>query len=138
MSPLIIEKQVELVNDSFERCISYSSFFDRFYERFLGSSDEISGKFHEVDFEIQNRALRDAFYSLFSAIVGEPDAWQHLEMRANRHNRNDLDIEPWMYAVWLDCLLETIREFDPAIDAQTEVAWRDVMAIGIKFMIDRY
>ena len=35
-------------------------------------------------------------------------------------------------------LLETIREFDPAIDAQTEAAWRDVMAIGIKSMIERY
>jgi hemoglobin-like flavoprotein len=138
MNPMTIEKQVELVNDSFERCISYSTFFDRFYERFGESSDEISGKFHEVDFEKQNRALRDAFYSLFRAIAGEPDAWQELEMRAVRHSRTDLDIEPWMYAVWLDCLLETIREIDPAIDDQTEAAWRDVMAIGIKFMIERY
>ena len=138
MNPLTIRKQIELVNDSFERCISHSNFFDRFYERFLGSSDEISGKFHEVDFEKQNRALRDAFYLLFSAMVSEPDAWQQLELRARRHSRNDLDIQPWMYAVWLDCLLETIREFDPAIDAQTEAAWRDVMAIGIKFMIERY
>jgi hemoglobin-like flavoprotein len=116
----------------------HSNFFDRFYERFLGSSDEISGKFHEGDFEKQNRALRDAFYFLFSAMVGEPDAWQQLELSALRHSRNDLEIPPWMYAVWLDCLLETIREFNPAIDAQTEAAWRDVMAIGIKFMIERY
>lgn len=132
------DTQIELVNDSFERCLCQPRFFDRFYERFLGSSDVIADKFREVDFRRQHQALRRAFYLLFSAMAGEPDAWQQLELRAVRHSRTALDIEPWMYTVWLDCLMETIQEFDPASDAETERAWRDVMDVGIKFMIERY
>jgi hypothetical protein len=104
MNPMTIEKQVELVNDSFERCIGYSTFFDRFYERFGESSDEISGKFHEVDFEKQNRALRDAFYSLFRAIAGEPDAWQQLEQAVSAHLLGVLG------AIWIVALgIQAIR-----------------------------
>jgi hemoglobin-like flavoprotein len=132
------QKDVELVNDSLERCSDQLEFFDSFYLRFRDSSDVVTAKFENTNTNAQSRALREAFYLLMRAVGGDPEAWQQLELRAVRHNRKHLDINPWMYQVWLECLIETIREFDPEIDSATESAWRRIMQQGIDFMIARY
>jgi hemoglobin-like flavoprotein len=129
---------VELVNDSLERCSSQVDFFDSFYLRFRDSSDVVAAKFANTDVKTQSRALRESFYLLMRAVGGDPEAWQHLELRALRHDRKHLDISPGMYEIWLECLIETIREFDPEFDSVTESAWRRIMQQGIDFMIARY
>lgn len=129
---------VELVNDSLERCPNPLEFFDSFYLRFRDSSDEIAAKFVNTNVRAQSRALRDSFYLLLRAVGDDPEASQQLELRALRHDRKHLDISPWMYEVWLECLIETIREFDPELDGATESAWRRIMQQGIDFMITRY
>lgn len=132
------ERDIELVNDSLERCTRRREFFDRFYELFRASSDEVAAKFEHTDFRRQNRVLRESFYLLLRAVGDDQDAWRELEVRALRHSRNDMDIRPGLYELWLDCLLQTIREFDPESDAATEAAWRRVMQKGIHFMIAHY
>lgn len=132
------QMDTELVNDSLERCSNQLEFFDSFYLRFRDSSDVIAAKFANTEARAQSRALRESFYLLLRAVGGEPDAWQQLELRAMRHDRKHLDISPWMYEVWLECLIETIHEFDPGIDSVTETAWRRIMQQGIDFMIARY
>ena len=129
---------VALVNDSLERCSRRQEFFETFYRRFSASSDEVQAKFAGTDLRTQTRALRESFYLLFRAVGGEPDAWQDLELRALRHDRNHLDIRPELYDAWLDCLLETIENSDPKFDATIEAAWRRTMQKGIDFMIARY
>lgn len=133
------ERDIELVNDSLERCTRRrQEFFETFYRRFIESSDEVSAKFVGTDIRAQARALREAFYLLFRAVGGEPEAWQALELRAIRHDHRHLDIRPGLYDLWLECLLETVRDFDPEADAATEAAWRRTMQHGIDFMIARY
>ena len=133
------ERDIELVNDSLERCTRRrQEFFETFYRRFIESSDEVSAKFADTDIRAQARALREAFYLLFRAVGGDPDAWQGLELRAIRHDHRHLDIRPGLYDLWLDCLLDTIRDFDPDVDASIEAAWRRTMQQGIDFMIARY
>jgi hemoglobin-like flavoprotein len=132
------QADVELVNDSLERCPNQPDFFESFYLHFRNSSDVIAAKFDKTNARAQSRALRESFYLLFRAVGGDPEAWQQLELRALRHDRKHLDISPWMYQVWVECLIETIREFDPGIDSDTESAWRRIMQQGIDFMIARY
>lgn len=132
------QANVELVNDSLERCPNQLEFFDSFYLRFRDSSDIIAAKFDNTNMRAQSRALRDSFYLLLRAVGDDPVAWQQLELRALRHDHEHLDISPWMYQVWLECLIDTIREFDPEIDDATESAWRRIMQQGINFMIARY
>ncbi|MEX2122608.1 MAG: globin [Woeseia sp.] len=132
------QDDVELVNDSLERCTRRHEFFEAFYRRFSESSDEVAAKFAGTDLRGQTRALRESFYLLLRALGGEPDAWQSLELRALRHDRRHLDIRPGLYGLWLECLLETIRSFDPKVDATIEAAWRRTMKKGIDFMIERY
>jgi len=132
------QDDVELVNDSLERCTPHTEFFASFYLRFRDSSSEVANKFEGTEIRRQTRALRDAFYLLLRAVGGDPEAWQALELRAVRHDRRHLDISPDMYQLWLESLLTTIREFDPKLDDVTEAAWQRVMRKGIDFMIARY
>ena len=50
----------------------------------------------------------------------------------------DLDIRPGLYDAWLDCLIQSVREYDPDFTDEIEELWRDVMRFGIKYLTDRY
>lgn len=131
-------EDIELVNDSLERCTPQAEFFEQFYERFHDSSDEIAARFAATDAKTQGRALRTAFLLLLQAIAGDPAAWQQLELRAIRHDRRHLDIKPEMYELWRESLLETVREFDPRADDRTREAWRRIVQEATEFMTARY
>ncbi len=49
----MIEHDIALLNDSFERCTARSRFLDRFYDLFLASSKEVAEKFSRTDFRKQ-------------------------------------------------------------------------------------
>jgi hypothetical protein len=40
--------------------------------------------------------------------------------------------------VWLDCLIETVRQFDPKFNEEVATAWRAVFSKGIEFMTSRH
>ncbi len=58
------ERDIELFNDSLERCTRHSGFLDRFYELFLTSSADVAQKFTHTDFKKQKRALRISLYMM--------------------------------------------------------------------------
>jgi hemoglobin-like flavoprotein len=43
-----------------------------------------------------------------------------------------------LYDLWLDSLLATVREVDPAWNAEVEQAWESVMTVGIAYLVSRY
>lgn len=135
---LVTAEDIELVNDSLERCTPQADFFERFYWRFRASSDEVAARFAGTDSKAQARALRTAFLLLLQAVAGDPSAWQQLELRAVRHDRRHLDIKPELYGLWTDSLLATVRDFDGRADERTEQAWRRVVQQAIDFMTARY
>ncbi len=59
-------------------------------------------------------------------------------MLAQRHARDDLNIDPSNYAVWLDVLCDTLREYNAAFDPDLEPAWRRRLQLGITLMMSRY
>ena len=132
------ERDVELFNDSLERCTRRAGFLDRFYELFLTSSEEVTQKFKHTDFKRQKRALRISLYVMMLVPERKAEADAHLERIAKRHSRRELDIRPELYDLWLDCLIRAAREFDPLFNMETERAWRSIMQAGIDFMRSRY
>jgi len=54
------------------------------------------------------------------------------------HSQAHLDIPPHLYDLWLDCLVQAVRECDPQCTPETESVWRSMMANGIAFMKARY
>ena len=57
---------------------------------------------------------------------------------SERHSREDLDIRPGLYDLWLAALLQAVAGCDPEHTPQIEVAWRDTLSAGIEYMRSRY
>lgn len=131
------ERDVELFNDSIERCSCRPGFLHRFYALFLASSDTVATKFARTDMRRQARLLRTSLYIMMLA-SGESERVVHLERLAKLHSRAGLDITPALYDLWLDRLLQAVAEFDPLFDKETDVAWRRVLQPGIDIMKSRY
>ena len=69
---------------------------------------------------------------------GKPERTVHLQRLAKLHSRAELDIKPELYDLWLDRLVQAVKEFDPMFDPETETAWRRMLQPGIEFMKSRY
>lgn len=131
------ERNLELFNDSVERCSRTPEFLSRFYTLFLASSDTVAKKFERTDLRKQARMLKASLYVMMLA-SDDSERMAYLERLARRHGRAELDISPELYDLWLDRLVQAVREFDPMFDAETEAAWRGVLQPGIEFMKSRY
>lgn len=131
-------RQVSSFSQSLSRCLANPAFLDRFYELFISSSETIAEKFRDTDFERQKRALSSSLYAMVMAAEGGEAAIGYLDQIARRHGRQDLDIPPEMYDVWLTCLIQAVRESDPDFTLEVEQVWRGMMRFGIQFMRDRY
>ena len=133
----MLERDVELFNDSLERCSRSPEFLQRFYALFLASSDVVAGKFERTDLRKQARMLKTSLYVMMLA-SGEIERIAHLERIAKLHSRAGLDIQPELYDLWLDRLVQAVEEFDSQFDPDIEAAWRRVLRPGIEVMKSRY
>jgi hemoglobin-like flavoprotein len=120
---------------SISRCVAAGDFVRAFYERFLAASPEVARLFENTDFAKQHAVLKNSLYSMALFAIGLPEGVAHLERIAQRHSRRGLDIPPSLYALWLDTLLQTAREFDSKFDPDIEQAWRSLLGAGIARMI---
>jgi hemoglobin-like flavoprotein len=125
---------------SFNRCRAAAGFLEAFYERFVGSSEEIRAKFAGTDMKRQVRMLEDSLFVVAVAVQGEEGSLARSELPriAARHSRKDLDIRPALYDLWLECLIETVRTHDPQFSPEVEAAWRGTLAFGVDYMRARY
>jgi len=132
------EPRIGTFSASLSRCLADPGFLQRFYELFLGSSPAVAARFAETDFERQRRALGSSLYVMVMAAERSEPAVAYLERIAERHSRAQLDIEPGLYDLWLDCLLRTVRERDPQVSDEVVDAWHEAMRVGIELMRSRY
>lgn len=127
----------DLFLGSLTRCDRNGTFVEQFYERFM-ASPEVREKFVTTDFARQRRMLRRSLELMARASAGEPDGLRELNDRAETHSRANLNIEPRLYGIWLDSLIETARRSDPEWTPTVELAWREILGIAIRHMIKAY
>jgi len=132
------EEISEAFQKSYQRTRNHPDFLGRFYEILLEASDEVREKFAHTDFPKQIRMLKASLLMMMQASFSSIEGQEHMETLAERHSRRDLDIRPELYELWLDCLVEAVKEADPLFDSRVENAWRTVMKPGIEFMKARY
>jgi hypothetical protein len=89
-----VRQAAEVYDASLERCVAQGGFLDRFYELFLGSSEEVAEQFKNTDFERQKEALRASLYIMMMAHCWSVECDSHFEEMAKRHSRSDLNIRP--------------------------------------------
>jgi hemoglobin-like flavoprotein len=128
------ERDIELFNDSLERCTQNRSFMERFYDLFVASSPEVMEKFKFTDFRRQRRMLKASLYMLVFAAEGRPEGFVHMEEIAKKHGAGNLNVKPEMYDLWIESLLKTVSEFDRGFNPEVERAWRNMLHAGISYM----
>ena len=112
-------------------------FFDSFYEQFMNSSDEIKEKFINTDMVKQKKMLEKSIYSILDFFLQNIIS-DEMERIAAMHNKKALDIKPHLYDIWVDCLIDTARKYDPEFNEDIELAWRMVISNGVTYMKFKY
>lgn len=106
------------------------AFFARFYEHFL-ATPEVAVLFAHTDLGRQQVMLKKSLLHLVSYYaLGELPA--ELQRLAQRHV--ELGVKAELFDVWMQALLQTLREFDNDIDEVTELAWCWAMDCGLTYM----
>jgi len=114
-------------------------FIHRFYERFIDASPLVREKFRDTDMQRQIGMLEKSLHYV-AYLFSTPEIYSYVEEIAQLHSRRERDIPPQLYDLWLEQLIETVRECDPEFDTDVELAWRLSLARGIaymKFMYDK-
>ena len=124
------------VEESYARCIESPGFLDTFYQHLLGSSPAIPPMFSQTDFERQHKLLQHSLGVLLIYAKRQNPAL--LERIAERHNRDNVDVEPDLYPFFLESLVKAVEEHDPEFDSDADEAWRTALTPGIEFMKARY
>jgi len=136
-NPRYMKDYMEIFDDSFQRVVAVKikelDFFDRFYEIFLASSEQVQGKFVNTDMKMQKLLLRQSIAHMLN-FSNSHQSTDHLITIAEKHSKSQVDIPPEMYDQWLDCIVMTVREFDFKFHPDVELAWRAVLAPGVAFM----
>ncbi len=129
---------IETYVESLQRCLERPKFLPRFYELFLASSDEVRRKFEHTDFPRQLRAIKKSL--LEAGWIHNPgeEAKAELARIAKSHSRAEKDIPPGLYDLWLDSLIQAVKETDPRFTPNIEGAWRGVLGRVIAFMKAQY
>ncbi len=129
-NPLFDASYERIFGDSVSIADSASTFFKDFYVAFL-RHEEIRKLFGNTDMTRQEAMLRRSLFHLVAFYVShQPSA--ELERIAVIHA--NIGISNEHYDLWLDALIETVRQHDPGCEAATELAWRLAMTPGITYM----
>ncbi len=130
--------QIACFDTSLARCLADQAFLTRFYDLFVESSPDIAEKFRDTDFQRQRRAMGASLYVLVLALEQGEAAIIYLNQVALQHSHAKLDVRPEMYDAWRDCLLQSVKEYDPLFSEEIEQAWREAVQFAINFMRERY
>lgn len=133
-------KIIKQVKDSYIRCQENEKFFDLFYKTLLGKSEEIAAKFEHTDWVRQHNLIK---LGIKSAILyaEQPDyafAQKNIDDIGTTHSHSQWDIKPEFYPLWLDSVVETVKECDPAYSLELSDAWRKVLTPAIQLIISKY
>lgn len=124
-----------LLNLSYQRAISpdYHGFFARFYQLFTDANPRVRQLFAATDMERQYQMLMESMTHLIS-FARDQDPSDEMKNMALVHGKTGLGIREDFYDLWLESLIQTVKERDPKFDAHIDKAWRKILQPGIDFM----
>ena len=85
----------------------------------------------------RNGFLKESLRHILSLFISTEEN-NYIKEIAKVHNRDNLDIWPVLYDLWLESLIETVQKYDEKFDEDIELSWRMVMSIGITYMKFKY
>jgi hemoglobin-like flavoprotein len=131
-------EQVEIVDNSLQRCLQNPVFLDLFYATFFASSEVVREKFARTDMEQQKKYLRKSLFAIMLGAQGSSTGNKVLESVSKTHSKKRLDIPPDLYGLWRKALFSSIQQVDPKYSPEVEAAWAIVIDYAIQFVVSRY
>ena len=128
---------VDIFEQSYKRAIGDDSynpdFIERFYDIFLARSERISAMFEDTDTSAQKTMLHDSLLYMVDFFTSRRTI-EHMDKIAAVHGVEGHEIPEDLYDLWMESLVEAVKEFDADFDTEIELAWRLVLSPGITFM----
>ncbi|SRR5579883_1115299 len=144
---------LNITKESYLRCARQPNFdddfFKMFYTKFIEKGcPEAKIKFPSMwkdeDWKRQHQLLKEAVLLLFTYFEHqEPEELNILSRIAEIHSRKRKDISVDFYTPFIDALISTVTEFDPACEDEAhkdivKESWQKVTEPGIKYMQSKY
>ncbi|MGF1643246.1 MAG: hypothetical protein ACFCUJ_06340 [Thiotrichales bacterium] len=107
-------------------------FLDRFYQGFMVTSEDIRKIFATTDMERLKRKLQSSLKVMTLVASEDPGAEMYLAYLGRLHDR--LAIDPAMYTLWLNSLIDAVAGCDPLFDNALESDWRSVVGKALAAM----
>lgn len=127
-------KYENIFDQSYNRVMKEGvNFFNVFYDGFLKSSPEVEKAFKNTSMDHQILIMEKSFYKLF-VFYATSSVDDYLSSIADNHNQKNLNIKPYLYDLWLECIIETVRKTDQKCNDSVELAWRLILSPGITYM----
>ena len=135
---MTIHEKAKRVHQSYIRAGS-KKLVSEFYVRLMAASEEIRKKFEGVDMTDQASLLSHAIVMSFLFVdKNQQVAKKCLDDVRKTHAQGNLNIEPELYDIWLECLLETVALCDPHVNDELLSDWHDVMSVAINHIREGY
>ncbi len=128
----------EIIKASYDRCCESGDFFGTFYDKFMAKSPDVAAKFANTDFKKQKPLIKASVSMMIRMGTGDSKAREAIEKVGTTHSKQQLDIEPKLYDLWLETLCETAAIHDKEWDKNLESLWRERMQEGVKIITSRY
>lgn len=119
--------------NSYQRCCIGTEFLADFLDLFCDTNPRFQERFQEVDKDKQARMLKASLVLIQNASTTS-SIRNTVRNLAVRHKNMGLDISVKELDIWVDSLLATVAIYDPLWDQEIELAWRNVLALGIEIM----
>ena len=127
----------KIFKDSYDRCINLNDgdvkFVNHFYSVLKGRDSKISKLLESYPVYLQVRLVRNIIY-LLADFRSSHAISPEIRNFATSHSELKPAIEPFMLALCVECLLETVAEFDPEYNSRIRAAWLAVIRPGIDYL----
>jgi len=122
------------VQESLGRCTVRGGFMACFLERLAASHRDLARAARAADGERQRQVLRRALQMMILYAKGSPMAVTALDRIAHSPEANGMALRPELYPCWLESLMETVAQFDPAFSPALDKRWREVLGAGLAYL----
>ena len=123
--------------ESVKRCTASPAFMDRFYELFLSSDPRVAARFEHTDFARQKYMLGKSLMLLVQNAYNVPGTAEKISAVARSHGPEGMDIPTRLYGLWLEALLQAVRESDTELNAELAQEWRRVFSAQLEFLLEK-
>lgn len=134
----ISDEHLQQVERSYGRCTLSAGFFDDFYRNFLKASPAIAPYFSKTDMAKQKQLLRAGISHMILAAKGNLISTKKIKQLGESHNRHHFNVRPELYGLWEQALLKTVQSHDPDFGITLQMAWHNVLSIGIEEIKSAY